>query len=352
MRAPSTTTAMKCTLILIFMSLVSNLPVARCSDTNIAIPSEPGMYAQSGAGFTKIIGQIAQFTRSGSTFVSGVTMGIKAAKANIQLQGAHAQTVVSPQPVFYLVPPKQALEAGVNAGDLILIRLEEKAQRRQFEIAATGLFRASAGISLTHQIQLFRSEPRPGVYMVTPAIELTTGEYALYLARGEGMAAYVYDFGVQGGRSASGSQPPGASVLSQRTVDSKNINRAEMQAAAPPGQAQPPADETQHPSSSSIATGATNSRGAVLGLSGADWNENGATGVEILQVLDDSSAQLAGLRKGNVITNVNGVHVRTNQQLTNILAQLEPGTQVSIAYLYRSNLGWMPKETIAILGHD
>ena len=352
MGASSKKAAIKCVVISVFVSLISSLPVARCSDTNIAIPSEPGMYVQAGAGFTKIIGQIAQFTRSGSTFVSGVTMGIKTAKANIQLQGAHAQTVVSPQPVFYLVPPKQALEAGVNAGDLILIRLEEKAQRRQFEIAATGLFRASAGISLTHQIQLFRSEPSPGVYMVTPAIELRTGEYALYLARGEGMAAYVYDFGVQGRRLASGSPPTGASAMSQRTVDSKNSNRADTQAGVPAGNTQVPAAETQHPSSTSIAIGATSSHGAVLGLSGADWDENGATGVEILQVFDDSSAQLAGLRKGNVITNVNGVHVRSNQQLTNILGQLEPGTQVSIAYLYRSNLGWMPKETIAILGHE
>jgi hypothetical protein len=36
--------------------------------------------------------------------------------------------------MFYFVPPKQEAAAGVNAGDLILIRLEEKSQRRQFEI--------------------------------------------------------------------------------------------------------------------------------------------------------------------------------------------------------------------------
>jgi hypothetical protein len=112
------------------------------------------MYVQAGSEFIKIIGQIAQFKRTGSRLVSSATVGIKSAKANIQLQGPHAQTVVSPQPTFYFIPPKQAAEAGVNAGDLILIRLEEKPQRRQFEIAVAGLFRASAGISLTHQIQL------------------------------------------------------------------------------------------------------------------------------------------------------------------------------------------------------
>jgi membrane-associated protease RseP (regulator of RpoE activity) len=322
--------------VVVSLFTIASLPVARCSETNSTIPSEPGMYVQAGEGFTKIIGQIAQFTRTGSRFVSGITVGIKAAKANIQLQGAHAQTVVSPQPVFYLVPPKQAMEAGVNAGDLILIRLEEKAQRRQFEIAAEGLFRSSAGISLTHQIQLFRSEPKPGVYRITPATELKAGEYALYLARGEGMAAYVYDFGVQGGHFASGSQSQHvASALSQRPVDSTQ-----------------PAPEIQNSSPTPVDAPSTKSQGAVLGINGADWDENGATGVEILQIVENSSAQLAGLRKGNVITNVNGVHVRSNQELTNLLGQLEPGTKVTITYLYRSNLGWMPQETVAILSHE
>src|SRR5215467_2255395 len=86
-----------------------------------SVPDEPGLYVQAGSGFTKIIGQIAQFTRTGSRLVHSATIGIKSAKANIQLQGPHAQTVASPQPTFYFIPPKQAAEAGVNAGDLILI---------------------------------------------------------------------------------------------------------------------------------------------------------------------------------------------------------------------------------------
>src|SRR5262245_61328400 len=34
------------------------------ASAQVAPPSEPGMYVQTGSGFTKIIGQIAQFTRS------------------------------------------------------------------------------------------------------------------------------------------------------------------------------------------------------------------------------------------------------------------------------------------------
>jgi hypothetical protein len=165
-------------------------------DAGSAIPTEPGMYLQTTAGFDKILGQIVAFTRSGSLFVSKVTVGIKTRKENVQLLGPHAQTVADGKPVFYFIPPKQEAEAGVNAGDLVLVRLEEKLERRQFEIGAQGMGRASSGISITHQIQLFRTEAKPGIYTITPAVVLRKGEYALYLARGEGMQAYVYDFSV------------------------------------------------------------------------------------------------------------------------------------------------------------
>jgi hypothetical protein len=176
---------------------LAQAPRPAISDTGSGgIPSEPGMYVQTASGFNKILGQIVAFKRSGSLLVSGLTAGIKTRKENVQLLGPHAQTVVDGQPVFYFIPPKGEAEAGVNAGDLILIHLEEKAKRRQFEIGAQGAWRSSSGISITHQIQLFRSEAKPGVYTLTPATEVGKGEYALYLIRGEGTQAYVYDFSV------------------------------------------------------------------------------------------------------------------------------------------------------------
>jgi|SRR5580692_1403970 hypothetical protein len=112
------------------------------------------------------------------------------------LLGAHAQTLTNDAPVFYFIPAKQEAETGVNAGDLILIRLERKTERRQFEIATSVLWRVSSGISITHRVQLFRSEEKPGVFKLASAGRLAKGEYALYLTRGEGLSAYVYDFSV------------------------------------------------------------------------------------------------------------------------------------------------------------
>jgi hypothetical protein len=162
-----------------------------------ALPTEPGMYVEGESGYTKILGQIVEFERTGSLLVSHVTLGLKSAKSNAQLLGAHAATVVPASPTFYFVPAKQEGDAGVNAGDLILIRLEEKPERRQFEVEAVGDMRASKGITLTHQVQLDRSEIAPGVFKIVPIGELGRGEYGLYLARGEGLAPYIYDFSIQ-----------------------------------------------------------------------------------------------------------------------------------------------------------
>jgi hypothetical protein len=155
------------------------------------------MYVLTNGEFTKVLGQVLDFRRTGSLLASDVTMHIKSSKENVQLLGAHAQTVTSSGPEFYFVPAKQEADAGLNAGDFILVHLEEKKERRQVEIGAEGVGRASKGIALSHQVQLVRSEVKPGIYKIIPANGLTRGEYGFYFSRGDGMAPYIYDFSVQ-----------------------------------------------------------------------------------------------------------------------------------------------------------
>jgi len=82
-------------------------------DQGAAFPADPGMYVQNAGGaLIKIIGQTAQFTRTGSRLVSGATVGIKSAKVNIHLAGRHAQAVVSPQPTFCFIPPQKGSRGG------------------------------------------------------------------------------------------------------------------------------------------------------------------------------------------------------------------------------------------------
>jgi len=151
------------------------------------VPSEPGMYVATANGFTKLLGY---------RYLSENTLGMKAKREKIIFMGAHAKTVVDSKPVFYFIPGKQVAEAGVSAGEMVLVRLEEKHKRREFEAGAQGEWRESSGIAPTYQVQLFRSEEKPGVYKVTPAGALAKGEYALYLTRDEVMQPHLYDFSV------------------------------------------------------------------------------------------------------------------------------------------------------------
>lgn len=160
-------------------------------------PTTAGMYLSSGDTYTKIMGQLLGTKRTGSLLASKLTAGIKTSKVNEQLLGAHAQAVTGPNPQFLFIPAKQEGDAGVNAGDLILIRMEQKKDRRQFEVGATGAWRASSGVALSHEVQLSRTEVRPGVYKIAPMTTLSKGEYGLYLDRGENLAPYVYDFSVE-----------------------------------------------------------------------------------------------------------------------------------------------------------
>jgi len=273
-------------------------------------PTNQGMYVQTADSFTKIIGQIAEFKRSGSLLVSAVTVGIKSQKANIQLLGPHAQTVVSPQPVFCFIPAKQEAEAGVNAGDLILIRLEEKSHRRQFEIAAAGLWRASSGISLTHQIQVFRSEAKPGVYTITPATELARGEYALFLSRGEGMAPYVYDFGVGGVFSpVITREAPRANVIDVPERHSTETVAKPSDVAATP--------TTGDPFIGVLSDGNPHIR---------------HDGVVLTSVTEGSPADHAGIRPGDTILAINDHYLFTTAEMQDEISHYKPGTSIRVRY--------------------
>jgi hypothetical protein len=269
------------------------------------------MYVEAAGGPIKVIGQIAEFKRSGSALVSHATVGIKSQKENIQLLGPHAQTAVSAQPVFYFVPAKQEADAGVNAGDLILVRLEEKSERRQFEIAAHGAWRSSSGISLTHQVQLFRSEVKSGIYKIAPAVALSRGEYALYLSRGEGMAAYVYDFGVQEAVSVAAKEGPSANL--------SNISEVRPVADV---NAQPRID----PATPQVF------KNASIGVF-SDGNPDARhDGVTVTAVTPGGPADQAGINAGDVILAINDRYLFTIGELKEEIGHHAPGVKISVRY--------------------
>lgn len=298
--------------VLLLTSAAALVGVSFSQTAQTTLPTDPGMYIEAARSFTKIIGQIAEFKRSGSGMVSGATLGIKSAKANIQLLGNHSQTVVSPQPIFYFIPAKQEADAGVNAGDLILVRLEEKSKRRQFEIAAHGLWRSSSGISLTHQIQIFRSELKSGVYKIAPATTLGKGEYALFLSRGEGMAPYVYDFGVQ------------ETVL----VAAKKQSIVHAENGSTPIQVAPDVSTKSH----DAFTEPQIFKDASIGVFSDGNSDVRHDGVMLTALTAGGPADQAGMKARDVILAIDDRYLFTIGELKNEVSHHQPETQIRVRY--------------------
>jgi len=79
-----------------------------------ALLAEPGMYVEASGGLAKIVGQIAEFKRSGSRFANHATIGIKTRKENIQLLGLTRRALFL-RSQSSISSARQESDAGVSA---------------------------------------------------------------------------------------------------------------------------------------------------------------------------------------------------------------------------------------------
>jgi hypothetical protein len=167
------------------------------SGPNTPVPKEHGLYYQASNRLVPIEGQVISFARTGSRLSSTVTFGIKSAKMNVQLLGKTSAHNTVSKPLFYYRAAEGAEAAGGSAGDLLLVKMSVKHNRRQFEIGAAGAWRASQGISIRSQLQVTRKRMESDLYRLAPAQQLKPGEYGLFLFRGYDLPGFVYDFSVE-----------------------------------------------------------------------------------------------------------------------------------------------------------
>jgi membrane-associated protease RseP (regulator of RpoE activity) len=92
-------------------------------------------------------------------------------------------------------------------------------------------------------------------------------------------------------------------------------------------------------------------RPGVLGISGTNWIENGFKGVQITDVRPESPAEMVGLHPHDVITDINGQRIQTTEDLAAVLSQYHGGGEITLGYVFKSNLGWMPKTVVITLGN-
>jgi len=149
-----------------------------------------------------------------------------------------------------------------------------------------------------------------------PAVELKKGEYALFLSRGEGMAAYVYDFSVQGVvpiERQEGSSKHGATVSEVQPLVDRNTK----------SQDDPATPDPAVPQSLGNAT-----IGAFFD-GNPDVRRNGIT---VAAVTPGGPAEQGGIRVGDTVVAVNDRYLYTIRELTQEISRYRRGTAIRIRY--------------------
>ena len=96
--------------------------------------------------------------------------------------------------------------------------------------------------------------------------------------------------------------------------------------------------------------------GAYLGVSGMEATEKMlerydlSDGIYITQVFDDTPAEEAGIRKGDILISIDGEEVADMDELADVLSCYEEGDRVTIQMLKRSNQGYQEDEVKVVLG--
>lgn len=166
-----------------------------------AVLAEDGLYYVDGANVRRIEPKTPYQTRTGSTAVSRLTMGIKKAKLNAMLLGLTAEFQVATAPQFYL-----HLAESESIGEYYLVKftVNQSQGRRQLEVGSKGLGKAQTGFTEKDIFLTDVKRIQKDVYLLSPKLGLSVGEYGLLVVASVAGSAQtsltprkIFDFGVR-----------------------------------------------------------------------------------------------------------------------------------------------------------
>ena len=140
---------------------------------------------------------------------SMMTYGIKKTKIRAIVRGKSANTQVSSRrPEFYFVFSREYENPGAvmtgfsgysatSPAEFMMVSMNIKENSREAVLGEIGMFSASTGASDKDIREYSFDKIKPGMYKVTPKIDLTNGEYCFYYAGNGGAGSKVFDFGVK-----------------------------------------------------------------------------------------------------------------------------------------------------------
>ena len=176
-------------------------------------PHSPGIYLldpRNGGQMHRIDATVSNQTKTSNILGYAFTYGLSSAKVKTVIPNPSARVQsVGEHPTFYFFFNQSSslasltdFSTGFSIGasspnEFSLVRLERKGDHREVVIGSLGFASAKSGISDKARVDFSYDDIAPGVFRVTPSMDLRPGEYGfVYSASGSGKSARIFDFSV------------------------------------------------------------------------------------------------------------------------------------------------------------
>jgi hypothetical protein len=151
------------------------------NDPNLP-PPEVGVYWKNANAFQRIEGQAISQTKVGGKAGSMFTYGMRNEHWDAFLNGPQSKNIIQDRsPVFYIYVPD-----GGSASDFVLISLEKKGDRREFQIGSFGgITGGKSGVKRDKEVAFTAEHAGIRTYKLKLDASMKPGEYAFFMGTGQ-----------------------------------------------------------------------------------------------------------------------------------------------------------------------
>jgi hypothetical protein len=145
-------------------------------------PPEVGVYWKNGNAFDRIEGQAISQAKVGGKAGSMFTYGMRNEHWDAYLDGPQSKNVINErQPIFFLYVPD-----GASSSDFVLLILEKKGNRREFQIGSFGgITGGKSGVKRDKEVAFTAEHAGIRTYKIKLDAAMKPGEYAFFMGTGQ-----------------------------------------------------------------------------------------------------------------------------------------------------------------------
>ncbi len=164
-------------------------------------PPEVGVYWRDEGKFVLVQGQTVANAKAGGRAGSMFTYGLRNQHWDATIDGHTSKNVVRDRhPIFYLYVPD-----GVDSSDYVLLKLNKKSDRREFQIGSFGgITGGKSGVQRDKEVPFHAEHMGIRIYKLTLDDSLKPGEYGFFMGTGIGNTMTASKGGSRSGGAASG----------------------------------------------------------------------------------------------------------------------------------------------------